>query len=423
MTRADVSGASDLRRIVAARFLSRAGSEGAFFIGVWGKAAYELHGTPAQLALVMFAVSLAAIAGSTAGGVLVDRHGPRRVLAAAEILFIPAAIAMAFASTFAQLTAIAAVWAFVGAPVVTAGASFAPFLVSGGADLKRTNAFIEGAGSAAFVIGPALGAVVVHYSSTSWVFAIDALTSLMAAALVWRVHIVRPAAPPEHVDRHPLSELADGLRASYGIRAVRYYVLAGTVTWLGFGAFGALEPLFFRDVVHTGVETIGWVNTLFGIGMIAGAALLRRLPSRVLAARWLAGFVALTGLGALLYVGSADLRLIAAGAVVWGGIIGLTEPLTRTLLHRDAPQHIVGRIMGTAEVHRRVGELLPLALAPAAAAAFGVQPTLIAGGLAVAIVALASLPEAAAIDRGPIARFDVVIEPFTAAEEPVSPNP
>ena len=42
---------------------------------------------------------------------------------------------------------------------------------------------------------------------------------------------------------------------------------------------------------------------------------------------------------------------------------------------------------------------MPLAIAPAAAAAFGVQPTLIAGGVLVAIVLLLTWPVAASIDR------------------------
>ena len=48
-------------------------------------------------------------------------------------------------------------------------------------------------------------------------------------------------------------------------------ILAGTAVWFGFGAFSALEPLFFRDVVGVGVEWIGWMNTAFSVGLISGA--------------------------------------------------------------------------------------------------------------------------------------------------------
>ncbi|MDH4140808.1 MAG: hypothetical protein OEV43_09590, partial [Coriobacteriia bacterium] len=73
-----------IARVVAARFLSRAGSEAAFFVGVWGKAAFVMGAGPQALAAIMFALSAASILGTAAAGILVDRYGPRRVIVAAE---------------------------------------------------------------------------------------------------------------------------------------------------------------------------------------------------------------------------------------------------------------------------------------------------------------------------------------------------
>lgn len=415
----------DIRRVVAARFLSRAGSEAAFFVGVWGKAAFVLGATPTGLAGIMFALSVAAIGGSIVAGILIDRYGPRRVLIWGEVLFVPAALAVAAAQTLPQLAVIVAVWAFVGAPVVTAGASFAPFLASPGDRLERINAWIEGAGSLAFAVGPAVGALLVRYSNVDYVFVLDAVTSLVAAIVVWRVHVPPVVAEGETAERHPFSELSAGLRIAYGMRSLRYYVLAGTLVWLAFGSFGALEPLFFRDVVGTGIEGMAWMNSIFGLGFLTGAALLPRLPKRIISARGLALMVALTGMGAVLYVGVPDLRVIAVGAFVWAAVIGIMEPLLRTLLHRDTPRHALGRVMGTSEVHRRAGEILPLAFAPGLAAAFGVQAVLIGGGLVATAAAVLFFGEAAAIDREAKAAGvpDVEMERQITADEPISPTP
>ncbi len=413
---------TDVYRVVAARFLSRSGSEAAFFVGVWGKAAFEMQASAGQLALIMFILSVSSILGSVSAGVLVDRYGPRNVLVVAEVFFIPAAIAIAFARDLSQLSVIVAVWAFIGAPVVTAGASFAPFLVTQESDLKRTNALIEGAGSLAFAVGPAVGALLVRYASVDWVFILDAATSLVAAVVVWRVALPPIVHEGETVSRGALSQFSAGLRIAYGIRSLRYYVLAGSLVWLAFGSFGALEPLFFRDVVGVGVETMGWMNSLFGVGFLVGASLLPRLPTALISARGLAVMVALTGFGAVLYVGSADLRIIAVGAFVWAAVVGVTEPLLRTLLHRDAPRSAVGRVMGIAEVHRRGGEIIPLGIAPWLAATFGVQAVLIGGGLVATILATLSFREAAAIDceRPPGANE---LQGLRSADEPFSPNP
>jgi predicted MFS family arabinose efflux permease len=159
-------------------------------------------------------------------------------------------------------------------------------------------------------------ALLVRFASIDWVFIFDAATSVIAVLLMTRVHVRRPerAAGERH---SAFAELREGLRFAYSKRSLRYFILIGTATWLGFGAFGALEPLFYRDVLRTGVEAIGWMNTLFGVGILLGAWTLTKLPDRAVSARGLAIGAALVGLGALLYVGTRDIRIVAVGR--WRG--------------------------------------------------------------------------------------------------------
>ena len=400
----------DLLRVAAARFISRAGGEAAFFVGIWGKAAYELQATPAQLAVLMGALSVSSILGTVLSGVLVDRYDARRVLMVAEAFFVPITLAFLFPSGMVQLTLLAGLLGFFGAPVMTAAASFAPFIADEATPIETVNAWIEGASSSSFVIGPAIGAVLVSVIGLNAIWIFDGLTSLVAVFLVWRVTL-RPVEKPTRERSHAFTELREGLRYTYAHRALRYPILLGTATWLSFGAFSALEPLFYRDVLHTGVATIGWMNTLFGIGMVAGAWLFTRLPSSVNSARGLA------------YVGTALLPVVAVGSVVWGIIIGVADVLLRTRVQASSPDEMVGRIAGTSQMHRQAGELLPLALAPTLAVAFGVQPVLIGGGLVLAVVALLTLGEARAVDRLPVVGMARVSTRLSADDEPVSPNP
>ena len=271
------------------------------------------------------------------------------------------------------------------------------------------------------VLGPGIGAIIARLVSIEWVFAFDALTSLVAVGLMAAVKVRRPKRSPGR-PASAWAELKEGLAFTYVRRPLRYYVLMGTAVWLGFGAFGALEPLFYRDVLEMGVETIGWVNTIFGLGLVAGAALLVRLPRKVVSARGLAIASALTGLGALMYVGTRDIRVVALGALVWGAIIGATDPLLRTLIQTDSPDEYVGRIAGVSQMHRQAGELVPLMIAPALAGAFGVQAVLIGGGLVLSAVAIASWFEARGVDRTILRRREVPMG-LTSADEPISPNP
>lgn len=405
----------DIRRVTASRFIGRVGGEAAFFIGVWGFAAYRFKATAWELAVVMLLLGVASMIGATIAGVLIDRYGPRLVIMGAQVLYAASAIGITFTHDLRSFTVVTTLFGLFGAPIMTASASFAPFLTSNDDELERLNALIDATGSASFVLGPAVGALVAKFISLPAVFYVDAIATTFAAFLIYRIDLPTP----ERSDKHPLAEIREGLRGAYGIRPVRFAILMATLAWFGFGAFGALEPLFFRDAVGVGIEMIGWVNTAFGVGLVAGAALLPQLPDKVVSARGAAVGAGLIGLGSLAYVGTTWLPTIFAGALVWGVIIGAVAPLMTTLIQIDTPNELVGRVMGVTQLHRNAGEMIPLAVAPALAAALGVQTALIVGGVVVAVAAVASIPAAARIDRaGHGVRGSRHIE---FAEEPISP--
>jgi MFS family permease len=413
----------DLLRVAAARFISRAGGEAAFFVGIWGKAAFEFRATPTELAILMATLSVSSIIGTVLSGVLVDRYDARRVLMVAEVFFVPVALAFVLPGGMLQLTVLCGLLGFFGAPVMTAAASFAPFIADENTSIEKVNAWIEGASSSSFVIGPAIGALLYKVVGLNAIWVFDAATSLVAALLVWRIALRPAVRTTSGAPSRPFAELRAGLRYTYSHRSLRYPILLGTAMWLGFGAFGALEPLFYRDVLLTDVAALGWMNTLFGAGMVTGAVLFMRLPERFGSARGLAIVSSVVGLGAIVYVGTNQIVVVAMGAVVWGIFIGMADVLLRTLIQRSSPDELVGRIAGASQMHRQAGELLPLAVAPALAAAFGVQAVLIGGGLVLTVVALLTFGEARAVDRLPYLRDARATARLAATDEPVSPNP
>ena len=387
----------NLAFVVVARFISRLGGTAVWFIGTWGTAAYVFQADARQLATMSAINGVAAIVGSLTAGVLIDRFGPRKVMIVAEILSIPPVLWMMVAPTFSTFVIGAAVFSLFGVPTWTAGASFAPFMFSGRTELERANAYIEGGSAIGFVLGPSVGSVVSTLFGVKSVFWVMVAASLIAAGAAWLVRI--DESRREHVSDNPWNDFVEGMRLSYTTRSLRYFILLGTAVWVGFGSFSALESLFYRDVVGVDLEWIGWMNTVFGAGLVVGAATLPRLPKRVVSATGLAVATALTGLATLGYIGTSKLAIIAVGAVVWGFFFGALEPLMRTLLHLDSPHEYVGRVVGTMQWHRSAGELVPLAFVPALAAAFGIQEVLIGCGVLVAFFAVVSFPVARSIDR------------------------
>jgi predicted MFS family arabinose efflux permease len=141
------------------------------------------------------------------------------------------------------------------------------------------------------------------------------------------------------------------------------------------------------------------VNSIFGLGLVTGTILAGRLPERLRTAVTLTTLVGLNALGVLAYIGTDVLAVVVAAAPFWGVIIGMMAPLHRTMIQINAPDSLVGRIMGVNHIHSEVGHLLPLAFAPILAAAFGVQPTLLGAGAAVALVAISFAGPARRLDR------------------------
>jgi predicted MFS family arabinose efflux permease len=285
----------------------------------------------------------------------------------------------------------------VGAPVYTAIASFAPFLTQDQNELAKINGLIEGASWTAFIVGPAAGAVIASTVGVDGIFVLDAVTSAIAAILVAGVTIRTVEAKSE--GHGGLAELRKGLNFAYSSDRLRFYIWLGSSVWLLFGFFSSLEPLFFRDVVGVEVETLGWVNSLIGIGLVSGTLLSARLPAGFRTAKTLTVLVGLNALGVVAYVGTGSLPIVMTAGVIWGALIGVLVPLHRTLIQVNTPEDLVGRIMGVNQMHAEVGHLLPLAIAPVLAANFGVQATMLASGLVAATAAVLAWPGAKRLDR------------------------
>lgn len=382
-------------RVAIARFISRSGGEAAFFVGIWGKATFDLGATPGQLALLMGVLGLVALAGSAVAGVLIDRFDPRRVLLVGEVFFVPAAFLPILSDTMLELTVAVAVMDAFTMLVFTAISSMPPYLTEDESRLGDVNAAVEAGGNLAFVAGPAIGALIVHVASIDWIFAFDALTSVVAVAVVIPVSL---RAMPSR-DRHSaFQDARGGFMVVYSKRRLRLLVALGTLTWMSFGAFGALEPLFYRDVLATGPEALGVVNSIFGAGLMAGSVALIRLPKRLLTARTAVVGAMASGLCAFLYTGTGNIRIVVLGAVVWGVVLGMFFPLLRTLTQWSTPAGLYGRVTATAQMHHHTAELLPLTFAPVLAAAFGVQKVLIGSGVAAFLLAATTWREARRLD-------------------------
>jgi predicted MFS family arabinose efflux permease len=205
-----------------------------------------------------------------------------------------------------------------------------------------------------------------------------------------------------------LRSVVDGVRYALTNPAIRLSLYLEGLVAVAFGTFIALEPLFFRDVVGVGIEAVGYVNAVFGVGLLVGSLALERAARHRLGFRWLVALTTVTGLGGVLYVVSSSLAVVVIGAVVWSIPLGASLPLSRALAQRHADPAYVGRTMGAFGTVGSGAALLPLAVAPALAAAAGLQTVLIVSAALAVVGAPVALAHAAGLDRrGALARQPV----------------
>jgi MFS family permease len=410
----------NIRRLALARLISSAGGEAAFFVGIWGRAAFDFDATPTQIAVMMAVMGVTTLAGTAAAGVLVDRFGPRRVLIGAEVFFAPAALALILPSSMVTLTLVVAVVGTVGGIVYTAVGTFPPYLTDDPEMLGKTNAAMETASTGAFIAGPALGAALASTVGLNWIFVLDSATSVVGLLLILGV-TTRATVAREHSSA--ISEVREGIRFAYRQPRVRFVLLLGVMIWVSFGAFSALEPIFFREVVKTGPAALGIVNSIFGVGMALGAMLMGRYSRRLLTMRVATVLTVAAGFGAIAYAGTPWLTVVAVGGLAWGLVLGALLPVLRTLLQAVTPDHMQGRAISVWQAHNTVGEMLPLLIVPSLAAAFGVQAVLVGAGVMVIVGGLLFLPGAAAIDRRGVVVPEALIDTtINAPKHPVEPG-
>lgn len=391
----------NIRGVVLARLVSAIGIEASFFVGLWGKAAYEFDGSVAELAWLAALITIASIIGNLIAGIAVDRFDARRVMVAGEVAFVPATLALIWAGSLEQLLVFGFVSWIMAGLIETALMSMPPALVEDEGRLQAVNARFESAGWIAMVAGPGAGAAVASIWSLDAVFVFDAATSLVALALLIGVELRRP--DEADVPEASLREVRAGLAHAYTHHPLRTVMLLGSLTWLGFGVFFALEPLYFRDVLGEGPETIGWVNSVFGVGLVAGSIWAERTAGRRYGYVVAVGLTITSGLASLVYVGSSQLAIVVVGAVVWSVPIGALLPQLRTLAQRATRPGLVGRVMGAIAMQQNAAAVVPIAFAPALAAAVGVQAVLVGSGLFVALLAPLFIADARRLDRAAVA--------------------
>lgn len=385
------------KRLVAMRFLIYTGFQTSYFIGVIGTLTYADDASVVATSLAVMFMNVFVILGSFAGGAALDAWGPRRHfwLSIVGTLATGAAI-IAFGDATETVLAGAVLLGFVMGFAQPIATSYPAYLTDDPVELKDINSTITMFSNVSIIVGPTLGGFAAAAASSRAVFVLMMLFTVLALIAGWGFkpregRIAGRAGQSSSPNTPARATFATSIKTVFTNSVLALLFCIIFLSNFGYGAFDPLESFFYRDVLHVGVEWMGWLSSACGVGAVLGAVVALRMPPRFVSLKTLLVALMTVGLGSLLYVGTPYVGVALIGQIALGVAWGVVNPLHNTIVQTTAPLEQLGRVNSVMGFGNMFAGVAPLAIAPWLAATFGVQQTLVGAGIVVTAVPAALL--------------------------------
>jgi MFS family permease len=266
-----------------------------------------------------------------------------------------------------------------------ASQAFLPMVV-GRAALPRAIAAQSIAFQTGAIAGPALGGVIVGFSTplaygvSLVLFAVGFLSFLL----------MRTSGKPERVEGGPgrWQAVKEGLGYVWNTKIVLGAISLDLIVVL-FAGVALLTPIFARDILQVGPEGFGLLRAAFGLGAFSTALWLARYPIPGKGGVWMFASVAVFGLATLTFGLSKVVWLSAAALFVGGAADMISVNIRQTLIQLSTPDHMRGRVSSVSmlfigasnELGEAYSGVMVRFLGPIGAAVFGGIGALGATGL------------------------------------------
>jgi predicted MFS family arabinose efflux permease len=380
----------EFRRLFWSRAISNVGNGVAPIALAFGVLALP-GATPTSLSIVLAAQAIPLVLMLPFGGVIADRLGRARVIMVTDALVSVFVMTMAilFITGHANVPILAILGALSGllnGMWYPAMSGLTPDVVPD-EQLQSANALVSIATNVGFIAGNALGGVLVALVGPGWAIAIDSLSFVLSAALIYSIrHVAKPHDSGESV----MSDLIHGWRIFLSFRWI--VVIVGCFSFIVMvwrGAEGVLGPVLALDI-YGGPKGWALVMACQGVGLLIGGI----AASKVRAGHPLViGMLVTLALPVwlLLLAAEAPLLLAAAGAFVFGFALELFYVFWLTALQTRVPRESLSRVNSFDALGSMMFGPIGLALAGPVVAVIGLHATFTAGAVVAAVAVGVSL--------------------------------
>lgn len=329
-------------------------------------------------------------------GPLIDRWDRKRIMITADLFIATITIGLVALFFFNAIQ----VWHIYIAMVFRAiGQSFhfpamqaaIPMIVSN-KDLSRTAGLNQMLNGIVTIAGPPTGAFVLGLLPMQGVLAIDIITAIIAVACLLTIVIPRPIITATAVKASVITGMMEGFRYIWRWQGLRMLIgFSAVITVLLMPPF-TLLPILVTSQLEGDVLKLGWLNSTFGVGMIAGGLILgawggfKRRIITCLIGVIIAG-AATIGLGfttvGLFFLGVISTFLAGLG-------LSIANAPIMAVMQSIIPNNIQGRVFSLVGSVSSIMVPLGLAIAGPTTDAVGIRTLFYVTGIAVVLIGLAS---------------------------------
>lgn len=338
-----------------------------------------LTGSASQTGLTAAVTLLPSVIMSFFGGAVADRMNARRlsifsdVMSGATVAFVPLMYMLDLLS-FPLLLLLMFLGAIFDTPGHTARTTMLPRLAGrAGVPIERINSAMGVSQSMSSIIGAAASGILIGLIGASNVLWFNAAAFTVSAVAMILFIPDLGVNPPSGASL--LSDVKVGFRYVLDSSLIRTIIVASLVINAVYSPlFGVIMP-YYAKTVYDSATVLGVLSASYGVGMLIGSVLYgvigEKIPKRTqmfasvaLISLPVAGLIAVPALGWTI----AILLLCSLGA-------GLVNPMVFTIIMKETPQNLLGRVMGVISAGAMVASPIGMLAVGPALDAIGLRGT------------------------------------------------
>jgi MFS family permease len=328
--------------------------QGISLIGTWMQGValpwlvYDLTHSKTDLGVVGFCGQILTFLLAPVAGVLADRWDRRRLVMWAQILALVQASALAVLTLGGwiqvwQIIVLSLFGGFIRAFEIPIRQSFLVEMIDERADLPNAIAMNSFLVNSSRLVGPALAGMIILLVGEGWCFLLNAVSYV---AVIWALAAMRlkprPLPPPSG---HMLAHFGEGFVYAWRHPAIRPVLfMLGLVSLMGV-PYITLMPVFAREILGGGPQTMGTLMAAVGVGAVTGALLLASRRGASGLGRLIVKAAAVFGIGLFGFAWSESYVLSLAILVAVGGGMMMQMATSNTILQTVTDEDKRGRVM------------------------------------------------------------------------------